>query len=174
MVEYFDYTGFVFPKTGVFRSADRAAPAAQKAGEGTDREMNSINDIWNGILEILSGTLTPISIRTWFSDCEPVELEEGRFVLHTTSPYKRDILQQRYGKIIKSALHDLFSCDFELLVLCGDELAEYREMLEIWDDEVPGTVLYCPDIIWALRKGLTWDFVPGRALNLRADYLKLN
>ena len=127
MVEYFDYTGFVFPKTGVFRSADRAAPAAQKAGEGTDREMNSINDIWNGILEILSGTLTPISIRTWFSDCEPVELEEGRFVLHTTSPYKRDILQQRYGKIIKSALHDLFSCDFELLVLCGDELAEYRE-----------------------------------------------
>ena len=51
---------------------------------------------------------------------------------------------------------------------------EYREMMQIWDDDVPGTILYCPDVIYALRKDLTWDYVVGRALNLRADYLKLN
>ena len=49
--------------------------------------------------------------------------------------------------------------------------AYYREMLEIWDDEVPGTILYCPDAIWAVREGLTWSYESGRAINLRAEYL---
>ena len=52
--------------------------------------------------------------------------------------------------------------------------AYYREMLEIWDDEVPGTILYCPDAIWAVREGLTWSYESGRAINLRAEYLTVS
>ncbi|MCC8076730.1 MAG: chromosomal replication initiator protein DnaA [Oscillospiraceae bacterium] len=89
--------------------------------------MNSIQDIWAGIMEILSAKLTTTSINTWFSDCEPIELEDGRLVLQTGTAFKRDIILQRFAPTIKAALNDLFSCEFELLVLTGEELAEYQE-----------------------------------------------
>ena len=90
--------------------------------------MNSINDIWDSIMEILSSQLTSTSINTWFADCTPIELNDGKFVLHTTTKFKRDIISQRFGDTIKSALSDLFSCNFNLIVLAGDELDEYREI----------------------------------------------
>ena len=90
--------------------------------------MNSIQDIWQQVMECLKAQLTATSIITWFSDCTPVELEDGRFVLYTTTPFKRDIIQQRFSESIRNALRELFSCDFELLVLAGDELNDYQEV----------------------------------------------
>ena len=92
--------------------------------------MNSIQDIWNGIMEILSGKLTPVSIKTWFDDCVPIELKDGTLVIHTTTPFKRDILHSRFENEIKDALREMFSCDFELLILAGDELDDYRKEQE--------------------------------------------
>ena len=87
--------------------------------------MNSLKDIWNEIINILSKQLTPTAIRTWFQDCEPVEVEDCRLVIHTGTDFKRDIILRRFGDTIKAALYDLFSCDFELTVLAGDELEDY-------------------------------------------------
>lgn len=89
--------------------------------------MNSVNDIWDAVIESLSKTLTPTSINTWFADCSPVELDEGTLVLHTTTRFKKDILMQRYIAPIKQTLFDLFSCDFDVVVLVGDELADYMD-----------------------------------------------
>ena len=47
----------------------------------------------------------------------------------------------------------------------------YREMTQIWDDEMIGTILYCPNAMWAVRDGLAWDYAAGRAMNIRAGYL---
>ena len=91
------------------------------------RYLNSTNDIWAGILELLADRLTTTSITTWFSDCEPVELEDGRLVLHTSTSFKRDIIQQRFSETIRDALREMFSCDFDLLILAGEELSEYRD-----------------------------------------------
>ena len=87
--------------------------------------MNSLNDIWQEIIRILSSQLTPTAITTWFSDCEPVEIDDCRLVLHTTTDFKRSIINSRFGDMIKAALSDLFSCDFDLLILAGDEINEY-------------------------------------------------
>ena len=54
--------------------------------------MNSINDIWDAIIGVLSEQLTKTSINTWFSECTPVAIDEGKFVIHTTSKFKRDII----------------------------------------------------------------------------------
>ncbi|MCR4935583.1 MAG: chromosomal replication initiator protein DnaA [Oscillospiraceae bacterium] len=90
--------------------------------------MNSIQDIWDGILELLSSKLTPTSINTWFDKCQPIELRNGALVVHTPNVFKRDIIQQRFSQAIKDALRDLFSSDFDLIVLAGDELADYRDI----------------------------------------------
>ena len=87
--------------------------------------MNSVNDIWDEIVKILSRQLTPTAISTWFSDCTPVEIDDCKLVLHTTTDFKRSIIISRFGDTIKAALSDLFSCDFDILVLAGDEINDF-------------------------------------------------
>ena len=114
--------------------------------------MNSIQDIWTGILEILSAKLTATSINTWFDDCTPVDLKDGTLVLHTSTSFKRDILRTRFESEIKGALREMFSCDFELLILAGDELEEYLADKEETD-------LFLPEM-----EGYTFDnFIVGKS-----------
>ncbi len=89
--------------------------------------MNSVNDIWEKIIEILSGQLTPTAISTWFSDCTPIELDDAKLVIATTNNFKRDIIQKRFGETIKNVLSDIFACDFDLIVLTPDEIPDYGE-----------------------------------------------
>ena len=88
--------------------------------------MNSLQELWEEILKILSRQLTPTAINAWFADCKPVELEDCRLILHTSTNFKRDIIMQRYADTIRGALYDLFASDFELVVLAGDEINDYE------------------------------------------------
>ena len=88
--------------------------------------MNSLNDIWDKVIEILSSQLTPTAINTWFSDCTPVDIEDCRLVLHTTTEFKRNIINSRFSESIKAVLSDIFACDFDLLVLAGDEVNDFE------------------------------------------------
>ena len=87
--------------------------------------MNSLDDIWSVVLEQLSQKLTPTTIKAWFADCRPVEIEDSRLVICTKSDFKRDIIKDRYSEIVKEILSDLFSSKFDLLVLTDEELADY-------------------------------------------------
>ena len=106
--------------------------------------MNSLNDIWDKIIEILSHQLTATAINTWFSDCTPVDIEDCRLVLHTTSDFKRDIIASRFGETIKAALSDLFSCDFDLLILSGDEINDFAIKKKV-DNSLPEMAGYTFD-----------------------------
>lgn len=88
--------------------------------------MNSVKDIWSAVIDVLSGELTQTAITTWFSDCEPIEIDSCNLVIHTPSEFKRDIIQSRFAGTIKSALSDIFSADFGLTVLAGDEINDYQ------------------------------------------------
>ena len=90
--------------------------------------MNSLNDIWKSVMEMLSGELTQTAVNTWFADCTPIEIGDNILVLHTVSDFKRTIIKSRFEEMICGALYELFSCPFELVVLAGDdELQEYHE-----------------------------------------------
>ena len=88
--------------------------------------MNSVKDIWNEVIRVLSQSITPTAIDTWFSDCEPVEIEDCRLVIHTSSDFKRSIIVNRFSQTIEGILSELFSCEFDLTVLAGDELKDYE------------------------------------------------
>ena len=83
--------------------------------------VNSLDDIWKMLMQSLSTQLTPTAITTWFSDCSPVELEEYRLVIRTTTQFKKKSITERFASSIKASLSELFSCDFDLLVLVGEE-----------------------------------------------------
>ncbi len=106
--------------------------------------MNSLNDIWQNILDVLSLKLTPTAMKTWFDDCTPVGLDENCLVLHSPSEFKGNIISTRYGSIIKEALSDLFSQDFDLQVLSGDEIQDY-ELRKKAENMLPEMVGYTFD-----------------------------
>lgn len=106
--------------------------------------VNSIHDIWAAVLDVLGPQLTPTAMTTWFSDCTPIEISGTDFVVHTTSDFKRNIIVGRFKDTIKAALSDIFSTEFELVVLAGDELEDYRER-KAENDPLPEIVGYTFD-----------------------------
>ncbi len=98
--------------------------------------MNSLNDIWNSVLDSLGESFTATSRATWFGDCTPVELVNNRLVVHTPSEFKREIIQSRYAPRLAEALSDLFSAEMRLVILAGDELESYISETKT-DDTLP-------------------------------------
>ena len=90
--------------------------------------MNSVQDIWNEVLKILSKKLTPTAIQTWFSECRPVDWDNSSLILCVPNEFTQNILSSRFGNTIKEALYDLFSSDCEVIILAGDDgLQNYLE-----------------------------------------------
>lgn len=83
--------------------------------------MNSVQDIWDEVLKLMSKELTPTAIQTWFSDCTPVDWDNCRFILCAKNEFTQKIILSRFEGVIKSALYDLFSCECEIDVLAGEE-----------------------------------------------------
>ena len=102
--------------------------------------MNLPADIWTKVLSLMEGDMTSTTINTWFDDASAVSLDENRFVLHTPSNFKRDIILSRYLPAIQKALRELFSADFEVVVLGEGELEQQSK--SAGDAFMPGTEEY--------------------------------
>jgi len=108
--------------------------------------MNLAQEVWDQVMAILNERLTPIAIKTWFSECQPVELDDCRFIIHVNSPAKRDIILRRFEEEIKKALSELFSTDFDILILAGDELEQYKgEKQDVTSTSLPEMAGYTFD-----------------------------
>ena len=66
-------------------------------------------------------------MKTWFDDCTAVDIDNNCLVLHSPNEFKGNIIATRYGNIIKDAMSELFSQDFDLRVLSGDDIRYFRE-----------------------------------------------
>ncbi len=102
--------------------------------------MNVPADIWAKVLSLMENDMTATTINTWFDDARAVALEENRFILHTPSNFKRDIILSRYLPAVQKALHELFSADFEITVLGEGELESYSKTEDT--NFLPGTEEY--------------------------------
>ena len=89
--------------------------------------MNSVSDVWKTVMEMLldKEELTQTAYKTWFEDCQAVDLLDDKLVIHTPSEFKRNIIEQRFSKNLSDALMEIFSCQFEIMVLCGNEIDGY-------------------------------------------------
>ena len=87
--------------------------------------MNSLDDIWQIVIDRLREKLTDTSIQTWFADCRPIDMGDRSMVLQTTSSFKRDTIVRRFEGDIRAVLSDLFSSDIDVVVLTEEEVEEY-------------------------------------------------
>ena len=121
--------------------------------------VNSINDIWAAVLEVLGPQLTPTAMATWFSDCVPIEIEGTDFVVHTSSDFKRNIINVRFKSGIEAAADD-----FLVNAVLGDfleaDLQEPRRDVKFRGDRVGSQVVAEPLADDLLGGG---DDAPGTA-----------
>ena len=85
--------------------------------------MNSASDVWQAVLKLLEQHLSPTAISTWFEGCQVVELVDNRLVLYTSSLFSQNVIMTRYADLVKDALREIFSADFEIQVIGDEELA---------------------------------------------------
>ena len=111
--------------------------------------MSAASDVWGMVLNQLSAKVTTTAINTWFTDCEPVDIDDHKLVLRTTSELKKAVIAKRFSDMITSALCEIFSCgEFELLLLDKDQG---------YTTTVDGTSTGLPK-----KKGFTFDdFIVG-------------
>jgi len=85
--------------------------------------LNSASDVWQAVLKLLEQHLSTTAISTWFSDCQVVELLDNRLILHTGSTFSQEVIMTRYLDLVKDALKEIFSADFDVQVIGDEELA---------------------------------------------------
>ncbi|WP_251318711.1 chromosomal replication initiator protein DnaA [Flintibacter muris] len=107
--------------------------------------MNPAAEIWEKVKTLMSAEMTATTLNTWFDDTQAVALEETRFVLYSPTRFKRDIIAARYLVPIQSALHELFSADFQVTVLTEGELDSLQEKKAKPSSFLPGTEEYIFD-----------------------------
>jgi len=95
--------------------------------------MNSAADVWRKVLKILGAELTSTAISTWFDDCHAVELSNNRLFLHTPSVFKKSVIEGRFIRSIKSALGELFSGDYDVVILDDDGLNALNDSVNATD-----------------------------------------
>jgi chromosomal replication initiator protein len=66
-----------------------------------------------------------MAVASFFDDAEVVELNEERLVVYSPSPFRKDVILNRYAQLIKDAMRERFQTEIELLVLDEDELPQF-------------------------------------------------
>lgn len=93
--------------------------------------MNSIHDIWNMVLENLrQNGMSETTIKTWFSEVQPVDLKDSVLLLYCGSDFQRTYVENLFFKNIRAALKDLFSYDMGVRMLSHEEFQNYGKETE--------------------------------------------
>ena len=87
--------------------------------------MKSAADVWEKVKSLMEGSMTAVSIETWFGDVEAVALEDTRLVLCVPTDFKRNIIRSRFQSGVEAALKELFSFDVDVTLLLPEERDAY-------------------------------------------------
>ena len=117
--------------------------------------MRSAADVWEKVKSLMEGSMTAVSIETWFGDVEAVALEDTRLVLCVPTDFKRNIIRTRFQAVVEQALKELFSFDVDVALLLPEERDAYARQprLEQLDRQIQGTMAHL--VAAALRPAAT-------------------
>ena len=93
--------------------------------------MKSAADVWEKVKSLMEGSMTAVSIETWFGDVEAVALEDTRLVLCVPTDFKRNIIRSRFQSGVEAALKELFSFDVDVTLLLPEERDAYTHQTAV-------------------------------------------
>lgn len=88
--------------------------------------MTSAEELWNRVLEMLKNDLTTTALETWFTDCKALDVSDNTLIISCPAEFKKNVIESRFMPLIKAALREIFSGDFNFQILCGDSAAKFQ------------------------------------------------
>ena len=87
--------------------------------------------IWAKIIAYLDERLTPAIVSSFFDQSYILERTDDTLTVYSPSEFCKDFIVQRCLGHIRDAMRELVGRDLEVVVVCEEELAEYRMAHEI-------------------------------------------
>lgn len=82
--------------------------------------------VWSRVLSYLEQHSPAAAVTSYFDDADVLELNEEKLVIYTPSPFRKDVILNRYHDLIEEAMREQFQTDIELEVLDDDDLPQYK------------------------------------------------
>lgn len=84
-------------------------------------DINSLNDIWAAISELLLQKMNQISYNVWFKDLHLVEIRDGQMVFSIYSGYKKQIIESNYMPVFNPIIREIMGIDMDIIIVAEDE-----------------------------------------------------
>ncbi len=82
--------------------------------------------VWSRVLSYLEQHSPAFAVTSYFDDAEIVEFADGKLVIYTPLPFRKDVIMNRYTILIKDAMREVFETEIELVVLDEEDYAKYN------------------------------------------------
>ena len=86
--------------------------------------------IWAKVIAYLDERLTPGIVSTFFDQSYILEMNEQRMTVYAPSEFCKDFIERRCLGYIRDAVRELTDQDYELDVVCEEELADFQKSRE--------------------------------------------
>lgn len=106
-------------------------------GKGVCFMDTNIQEIWQGVCDIIRKEITEVSYSTWIKPIEPVSMDENKIELAVPNEFTKAILETRYGQLIRNALKSAASKELNINFIttsngdtqrnlkCGESIIKY-------------------------------------------------
>ena len=82
--------------------------------------------VWSRVLSYIEQNSPAAAGLAYFDDTDVLELNEEKLVIYTPSPFRKDVILNRYRELIEESMLELFQTKIELEVLDDEDLPQYK------------------------------------------------
>lgn len=89
--------------------------------------MDTIGDVWKEVLSICSTKVSDAIFKVWFQPLELVKFENNTFVFTVGSDFKRSIIEEKFGPVIRESFQEVMGFPVEIEILVNGDCAAKDE-----------------------------------------------
>lgn len=95
---------------------------------------DELNHIWQETLNKIKKNLSAPSFRTWFSNTEPVSINDEKLTIKVPNDFIKDWLEDRYDELIEEIITNLTNNKWKVIFLTTEEIREVNTKNDITDN----------------------------------------
>ena len=88
---------------------------------------SELQEIWDLALQLIRPAYSESTFGLWFSEIEPVDITDKKFILSTPSAMKKNIISKNHREVVENALTEVMGYYIEMALLTRDEAEEYKK-----------------------------------------------
>ncbi|MBQ9266891.1 MAG: chromosomal replication initiator protein DnaA [Clostridia bacterium] len=87
-----------------------------------------LDEYWTRVLELVQPEMTSISYDTWVKSLVPIGMDDNVFTVKATSVFQKNIIDTRYGELLKASIRHILNKELDLKVVLENETTEANDV----------------------------------------------